>query len=171
MRLGGAPDAASGRTPRTAHWPGGRPQRGGRPGEQANGKARAAPWPFFFGDEGDMTRGQLEDAVSKTLVRYEREYAGHGPVEARTYLLDDMVVVRLQGVLTVMEKTLIADSKGGWNTYLVKQLRTEWIEKIRGQLTAELAETIGTQIVSLHEDVSTQSGESVFVFVLAQKRN
>jgi len=117
------------------------------------------------------TRGQLEDAVSKTVVRFEREYAGKGPVEARTYLLDDMVVVRLQGVFTVMEKTLIENSEGGWNTYLVKQLRTEWIEKIREKLLAEIAELVGTAIVSLHEDVSTQTGESVLAFVLAEKRS
>lgn len=117
-----------------------------------------------------MTRGQAEDAISKAVVRYEREYAGRGPLEARTYLFDDIIVVRLQDVLTVMEKTLIKDSVGQWNAYLVKQVRTEWIEKVRERLVGEIKDITGTKVLSLHEDISTRTGESVFVFVLAEKR-
>ncbi len=116
-----------------------------------------------------MSRGTRQDAVSKTVVRFEREYAGRGPVEVRTYIVDDIVVVRLSEVLTVMEKTLIEGSTGGWNAYLVKQLRTEWIEKISEELVREIEGIVGAKVVSLHEDVSTRTGESVFVFVLEKK--
>jgi len=120
-----------------------------------------------------MTKGQLEDKIGKTVMRYEREYAGRGPLDARAYLIDDIVVVRLRDVLTVMEKTLIqgtpAGHAGGWNTYLVKQLRTEWIEKVRDRLVGEIQDVVGAEILSVHEDISTRTGESIFVFVLARE--
>ena len=37
------------------------------------------------------TRGQLEAEISDAIVRFELDYMGRGPEEARTYLVDDMV--------------------------------------------------------------------------------
>ncbi len=117
-----------------------------------------------------MTKGQLEDSIGNAVVRCEREYAGRGPLEARTYLIDDIVVVRLKEVLTVMEKTLIqGTTPAQWNTYLVKELRTEWVEKVRDKLVGEIQDIVGIKVLSVHEDISTRTGESIFVFVLEQK--
>ena len=52
-----------------------------------------------------MSKGQIEAEVSEALIRFEKEYMGRGPDETKTYLLDDMVVVRLQRVLTPLRTT------------------------------------------------------------------
>ena len=127
----------------------------------------AAPWAIFMGE--GMTKGELEAEVSRKIVRFEREQAGRGPSDVRTYLLEDMVIVRLQESLTQVEKTLIRGRKGEWNIYLVKQLRTELVENTRDVLVKMVSDTLGMDVISVHSDLSTRTGESILVFVLAKK--
>ena len=67
------------------------------------------------------TRGEAEAEISQAVVRFEKEYLGRGPLESRTYLIDDLVLVRLKKVLTQAELQLAqtADPARG----LIKQLR------------------------------------------------
>ena len=38
------------------------------------------------------------------VIRFEKEFMGRGPLETKAYLLDDLVVVRLRGVLTAARR-------------------------------------------------------------------
>ncbi len=53
------------------------------------------------------TQGEIEAAVSDGVTRFEQEYMGRGPKDIRTWLLGDLLVVRLQGVLTAAEQQLV----------------------------------------------------------------
>ena len=53
------------------------------------------------------TQGEIEASICQGMSRFELEYMGRGPKEIRTYLIDDLVVVRLQGVLTAAEQHLV----------------------------------------------------------------
>jgi uncharacterized protein YbcI len=112
------------------------------------------------------TKGQLEAAVSDAIVRFEKEYMGRGPLEARTYLVDDMVLVRLTGVLTRAELQL-ADA-GDWpgGRELIKKMRETLIEKGRPLLEVAVEGILGRKIRSLHTDISTVTGERFIIFVL-----
>ena len=46
------------------------------------------------------TPGEIEAAISQEISRFEQDYMGRGPKDIRTHLLGDLLVVRLQGVLT-----------------------------------------------------------------------
>ncbi len=52
------------------------------------------------------TKGEIEAENSRALVQFEIDYMGRGPKEARTYIIEDMLVVRLKGVLTPAEEQL-----------------------------------------------------------------
>ena len=112
------------------------------------------------------TRGQLEAAVSDAVVRFEREYMGRGPVEARTYLVDDMVIVRLQGVLTPAERQLAKSDDPQRGRRLIKEVRSELLEGARSLLEAVVKEITGAAVVSMHTDISTRVGERVIIFTL-----
>jgi len=49
------------------------------------------------------TNGEIEAENSRALVQFEIDYMARGPKEARTYIIEDMLVVRLKGVLTPAE--------------------------------------------------------------------
>ena len=51
------------------------------------------------------TRGELEAEFTKAIIKLEKEYLGRGPLDARTFFVDDMILVRLRGVLPSRAKT------------------------------------------------------------------
>jgi uncharacterized protein YbcI len=56
---------------------------------------------------------------------------GRGPVEAGTYIIQDIVIIRLKGILTPAETHLAKDDEG---IHLIKQIRAKLLEKSRGLL-------------------------------------
>ena len=46
------------------------------------------------------TQGEIESAICEFICRLQQEYMGRGPKNIRVYLIDDLLVVRLLGVLT-----------------------------------------------------------------------
>ena len=115
------------------------------------------------------TRGQLEAEISDTITRFEKEYMGRGPLETRTYLLDDMVVIRLRGVLTPAEQQLITGDHAERGRQLVKQMRSDLLEGARSLLEAVISNITGRNVISLHTDISTSRSERVILFVLDGK--
>ena len=115
-----------------------------------------------------MSKGQIEAEISKAIVEFEKEYMGRGPDETRTYFLDDMIVVRLQRVLTLAEKQLAKTDESTKGRALVKQVRTELLEKARPLLEKTIFDITGRCVVSLHTDISTVTGERIIVFTLGE---
>jgi uncharacterized protein YbcI len=112
------------------------------------------------------TKGQIEAEISTAIIRFEQEYMGRGPEETKTHLIDDMVLVRLRGVLTPAEKNLARIDTSTRGRALVKQVRIELLESGRGALESIIHDITGRTVVSLHTDVSTKTGERVMMFTL-----
>jgi uncharacterized protein YbcI len=118
-------------------------------------------------DGRPRTRGELEAAISRAMIKLEKEYTGRGPLETRTFLIEDMVLVRLKGVLTPAEIKLAGAEQRG--AYLIKQTRIELTNVKRPQLEAMIAELLGVGLRSLHTDISTRTGERVVVMTLDRR--
>lgn len=112
------------------------------------------------------TKGQLEAEVSEAIVKFEKEYMGRGPLETRTHLVDDLVLVRLKRVLTPAEQKLAQTEGAQRGRSLIKQVRTELLENGRPLLEAVVRDILGREVVSLHTDISTKTGERIIVFTL-----
>src|SRR3989304_3103607 len=112
------------------------------------------------------TKGHIEAEINEAIIKFEKEYMGHGPLEAKTYIIDDIVLVRLKGVMTRAELQLanIGDNPRG--RMLIKEIRQELLEKGRPLLEAVIQAVTGRKIVSLHTDISTITGERIIVFTL-----
>jgi uncharacterized protein YbcI len=94
---------------------------------------------------------------------------GRGPLEAKTYLLDDLVVVRLKGVLTQAEMKLAEATDRQRGRYLLKQVRQELLDHGRPALEKMVQDILGVRIRSLHTDISTKTGERIVVLTLESK--
>ena len=53
------------------------------------------------------TQGEIEAAVCEGMSRFEQEFMGRGPKDIRTHLIGNLLVIRLQGVLTAAEQHLV----------------------------------------------------------------
>ena len=113
------------------------------------------------------TQGEIEAAVCERISRFEQEYMGRGPKDIRAYLIGDLLVVRLQGVLTAAEKQLVGSFPAEKGRSLLKQVRTQLIEATRPVLEAIVLEVTGCQALCMHHDISTVTGEKVVLFTLA----
>jgi uncharacterized protein YbcI len=114
------------------------------------------------------TQGEIESAISEGMGRFEQEYMGRGPKDVRAYLINDLVVVRLKGVLTAAEQHLVKTLPTDKGRDLLKQVRSHLIEIARPTMEAMVQGITGIKMISLHHDISTVTGEEVVLFTLAE---
>ena len=114
------------------------------------------------------TQGEIEADICQGVSRFEQEYMGRGPKDIRAHLLDDLLVVRLKGVLTAAEQHLVQSLPAEKGRDLLKQVRTHLIEMARPLMETMVQEVTGVKVVSLHHDISTTTGEEVVLFTLVK---
>ena len=114
------------------------------------------------------SQGEIEAAICQGINRFEQEFMGRGPKEIHAHLIDDLLVVRLTGVLTAAEQHLVKSLAGEKGRDLLKQVRTQLIETARPFLEAMVLETTGVNVLSVHHDISTTTGEEVVIFTLTE---
>src|SRR6202521_5302972 len=110
---------------------------------------------------GMKTQGEIEAAICEGMTRFEQEYMGRGPKDIHAHLIGDLLVVRLQGVLTAAEQQLVKSLPAVKGRDLLKEVRTQLIETARPVLEALVQEVTGGKPVSLHHDISTLSSAEV----------
>lgn len=114
------------------------------------------------------TQGEIEAAICEGITRFEQEYMGRGPKDIRAHLIGDLLVVRLQGVLTAAEQHLVRSLPAEKGRDLLKQVRTHLLETARPLLEAMVHDITGIKVVSLHHDISTATGEEIVAFTLSE---
>src|SRR5438477_11621595 len=99
------------------------------------------------------TQGEIEAAICEGMSRFEQDYMGQGPKDIHAHLLGDLLVVRLQGVLTAAEQQLVKTLAAEKGRDLLKQVRTHLMETARPFLEAMVQEITGAKVLSLHHDI------------------
>lgn len=110
-----------------------------------------------------MTKGQVESKLSEAISKFEIEQMGRGPEKIRTIILQDLIVIRLKGFLSMSEKKLAHNKEG---VELIKKVRTSLFENAREELEAAVKSVIDVNIVSTYSDVSTKTGEKIIAIIL-----
>jgi uncharacterized protein YbcI len=131
--------------------------------------AAAHPWPANLRTFETVmkTQGEIEAAICDGISRFQQEYMGRGPQDIRAHLIDDLLVVRLRGVLTAAEQQLVKTHPTDKGSGLLKQVRTQLMQTARPTLETMVQAITGAKVVSLHHDISTRTGEEVVLFTLA----
>ncbi|MHC0039526.1 Na-translocating system protein MpsC family protein [Pseudoneobacillus sp. C159] len=108
-------------------------------------------------------KGKMEAELSESFIKLQRDLIGRGPQETKTYIVDDMVIARFKGVLTVEEKHLVDHEKG---RILVKRMRQVLREMYSKNIEEIVEQRTGCRVLSSHSDISTKTGERIEVFVV-----
>ncbi len=111
------------------------------------------------------TKGELEAAIRNAIIKFEQEFMGRGPEDVKAFILKDLVLIRLKGVLTPAERQLANNADG---IEMVKAMRQNLIAQGREKLSEQLSEITGATVFGLFTDIDTQIGERVIVFSLSQ---
>jgi uncharacterized protein YbcI len=115
------------------------------------------------------TQGEMQSAIADSMTRFEQEYMGRGPKDVRAYLIEDMIVVRLKGVLTAAEQHLVKTLPPEKGRDLLKQVRSQLLEIARPTMEAMVEDIAGVKVLSFHHDISTLTGEEVVLFTLRDR--
>jgi uncharacterized protein YbcI len=110
-----------------------------------------------------LTKGEIESAIRTAIIKFEQEFMGRGPEDVRAFVVRDLVVVRLKGVLTPAERQLAKTAEG---VEMVKRIRQTLIAQGRDQLFEEVGKVAGARVLAIFTDINAQIGEKVFVFTV-----
>jgi len=95
-------------------------------------------------------RGQsLTARISTEIVRTLKESFGKGPVKAKSYLLDDFLVVVMRGGVTVAEETML--DRG--HADLVRQFRQTYQNEMGDVLVAKVEALTGRNVVNYQSQI------------------
>jgi uncharacterized protein YbcI len=107
--------------------------------------------------------GAARTAISDGIVQLLKEYYGVGPTQAKTYVLEDLVVCLLRGGFTRVEQTLL---EGGRADAVVRQ-RMEFHEVMRDRFVGVIEQAIGRTVVGFMSGNQHDPDMICEIFVLA----
>lgn len=111
-----------------------------------------------------LSKGELENQLSRALTQWEKDYLGRGSVLVKSDIVRNMIIVLLKGILTPAEQALVKTRDG---LLSVKKTRADLVESGREQLGEIIEEITGETVESFYTDISTQTGERIMIFMLA----
>jgi len=114
------------------------------------------------------TRGEIESAISEEISRFEQDYIGRSPKDIQVHLLEDLLLIRLRGVLAAAEQHLVKSLPAENGRDLLKRVWSNLIETTRPVMEAMVEKVTGVKVVTMHHDISTVTGEEVVLFTLAR---
>lgn len=109
------------------------------------------------------TKGQIEAQISDAVSKFEKEYMGRGPKDIKTKIIQNHILIIIDGFLSQSEQK-IADNNQGIK--LIKDMRTALFENTRDHLQELIKEIVNVRVISTHSDVSTKTGEKVIVLTV-----
>ena len=115
--------------------------------------------------DNERTRAEMEVAIRNAIIKFEQDFMGRGPTDVRAFIVRDLIVVRLKGVLTPAERQLAKTPDG---VDMVKRIRQTLIAQGRDRLIEQVSDITGAKVLALFTDIDAQIGEKVFVFTVGR---
>jgi uncharacterized protein YbcI len=108
-------------------------------------------------------QGEQLAAVTNGIVQLFREYYGRGPNKAKSYILDDRIVVCvLEDTMTTVEQTLV---KSG-HTHMVRQVRLTFQEAMALEFKTVVERAMGRRVAAYHSQLTMVPDMGFEFFVL-----
>ena len=117
--------------------------------------------------EGDRSSlGEMRATISKEIVRLQAEYYGKGPTRAKTYIVEDLVVVVLEESFTRAEKTLAERGEKD----AIEHIRRRFQQQMADDFTSVVEQATGRKVRVFLSETNIDHDVSVETFLLADER-
>jgi uncharacterized protein YbcI len=117
--------------------------------------------------EGDQKAlGEMRAMISKEIVRLQAEYYGKGPTKAKTYIVDDLVVVVLEESFTRAEKTLAERGE----REAIQHIRRRFQQQMADSFSSVVEQATGRKVRAFLSETDIDQDVSVETFLLADAR-
>ena len=107
--------------------------------------------------------GQLLAAISTRIVAILREHYGRGPMKAKTYALDDLIVVVMRGSgFTPLEKTIVESGQPD----RVVQMRHDFQHLMTKRFTDTIEELTGRNVLAFLSQAHVDPDITIEIFFI-----
>jgi uncharacterized protein YbcI len=109
--------------------------------------------------------GEKLAGVTNAIVKLFRDYYGRGPTKAKSYILDDRIVVCvLEETMTKVEQTLVQNGHGA----KVRDVRLTFQEAMADEFMREVSECMGRNVAAYHSQLTLDPDIGFEFFVLEE---
>ncbi len=112
--------------------------------------------------EPALSGGPLLSAISTRIVAILREHYGRGPMRAKTYVLDDLVVCVLRDGFTAIEQTMVSSGEGDRVVEMRRDFQRMMGDKYRGMIE----ELTGRRVIAFLSQAHIEPDITLEVFLL-----
>jgi uncharacterized protein YbcI len=117
-------------------------------------------------ESGRSSLGEMRATISKEIVRLQAEYYGKGPTRAKTYIVEDLVVVVLEESFTRAEKTLVERGERD----AIEHIRRRFQQQMADAFTSVVEQATGRKVRAFLSETNVELDVSVETFLLADER-
>ncbi|MGX6447339.1 DUF2294 domain-containing protein, partial [Patulibacter sp. S7RM1-6] len=110
----------------------------------------------------DPPLGTVLAGLSNEMVAIQKKFWGRGPVEAKSYLVDDLLTIVMRGGLTVAEETMLANG----HEQEVRAFRQLWQDDMEGLLVSMVQRRLGRRVLNYQSQILFDPHIVVEIFVL-----
>jgi uncharacterized protein YbcI len=114
-----------------------------------------------FDQNGALTGGKLLAQISTNIVSILREHYGRGPMKAKTYALDDIIVVVMRGSgFTPLEKTIMESGQPARVVAMREEFQGVMAERYKGMIE----ELTGRNVVAFLSQAHVEPDITIEIF-------
>ena len=119
-----------------------------------------------MGERDRSSLGEMRATISNEIVRLQAEYYGKGPTRAKTYIVEDLVVVVLEESFTRAEKTLAQRGERD----AIEHIRRRFQQQMADEFTSVVEQATGRKVRVFLSETNIDQDVSVETFLLADER-
>jgi uncharacterized protein YbcI len=113
--------------------------------------------------DAETHAGEQLAAVTNGIVKLFRDYYGRGPTKAKSYVLDDRILVCvLEETMTRVERTLVENGHGA----KVREVRLTFQEAMADEFKSAVSGPMGRPVVAYHSQLTLDPDIGFEFFVL-----
>lgn len=113
-------------------------------------------------DTGSEGRdGELLSRISNEMVRAQKDFFGKGPIGAKSYMLDDLLIIVMRGGMTTAERTMLDFGKEDQ----VRAFRQLFENEMTGRLTEMIERLTHRKVLTYQSQVMFDPDVIVEMFV------
>jgi uncharacterized protein YbcI len=112
--------------------------------------------------DAEHAEGQsLLARLSTEMVRAQKQFYGKGPLQAKSYFVDDMLFIVMKGGMTTAEKTMLEFDEED----LVREFRQTFENRMTERLTGMVEEVTGRKVLTYQSQIMFDPDRIVEMFV------
>ncbi len=112
--------------------------------------------------QGARATGTELSSITVAMVQLHRRFYGKGPTEAKTYAINDTILVMLRGGFTTVEKTLMADGK----IDEVENIRRSFQKTMKDRFVEVIESTLDRKVLGYMSQINADPDVAIELFLL-----